>query len=148
MLSVSIISNICIYFPKQGIHEVYVNTRVLIFAGKNTSCDGSGLRKQPHHISRNSSLQTLHMTEVSVKKQRADSASGGKKRNENGKRVAPNCSILNNLLIHKIFICSFCLHLLTLRQKQEAGNEKGETSCEKLQDTPHPGFFKNVVMKV
>lgn len=36
MLSVSIISNICIYFPKQGIHEVYVNTRVLIFAGKNT----------------------------------------------------------------------------------------------------------------
>lgn len=71
-----------------------------------------------------------------------------KKRNENGKRVAPNCSILSNLPIYKIFICSFCLHLLILRQKQEAGNEKEETSCEKLQDTPHRGFFKHLAMKV
>lgn len=82
------------------------------------------------------------MTEISVKKQRADSANGGKKRNENGKRVVPNCSILSYLLIHKIFICPFCLHLLILRQKQEAGNEKEEMSYEKLQDTAHPGFLK------
>lgn len=41
----------------------------------------------------------------------------------------------------RIFICSACLHLMFAMAKQEAGNEKEETSCEKLPNTRHSGFF-------
>lgn len=126
----ALISNICIFFSKQAVHEVSVNTRVSIREGgtKTPSRDGSGLRKQPHHISPDSSMRALHMTEVSAQKPRADSAGGGKKREMKMANVRRQTAAHRAVYSYaKYVFCAFCLHLLMLRsrsRKQVAKKKK------------------------